>query len=89
MRTAAAIEDSRADASPAHRCIGSSRQWSFRCPHNAPSIAPFLSPNNRNRLAILILTHANPFSMTRRQFWSLAPESHHRQAILNRLAVEC
>jgi hypothetical protein len=51
MRTAAAIEDSRACASPAHRWIGSSRQWSFRRPHNAPSIAPFL-PNNRNRLAI-------------------------------------
>jgi hypothetical protein len=42
MRTAAAIEDSRADASPAHRGIGSSRQWFFRRPHNAASIAPFL-----------------------------------------------
>src|SRR5215471_1493585 len=54
MRTAAAIEDSRACASPAHRCIGSFRQWSFRCPRNAASIAPFSSPNNRNRLAILM-----------------------------------
>jgi hypothetical protein len=42
MKTAAAIEDSRACASPAHRCIGSSRQWSFRRPRNAASIAPFL-----------------------------------------------
>src|SRR5215472_1576988 len=59
MRTAVAIEDSRACASPAHRCIGSSRQWSFRGPHSAPSIVPFFVA--RNRLAILMLTHANPF----------------------------
>jgi hypothetical protein len=55
MKTAAAIEDSRAYASPAHRWIGSFRQWSFQRLHNAPSIAPFSSPNNRNRLAILML----------------------------------
>jgi hypothetical protein len=42
MRTAAAIEDSRAYASRAHRGIGSSRQWPFRRPHNAASIAPFV-----------------------------------------------
>jgi hypothetical protein len=41
MRNAPAIEDSRAYASPAHRCIGSSRQWFFRRLHNAASIAPF------------------------------------------------
>jgi hypothetical protein len=38
----------------------------------------FSSPNNRNRLAILILTQANPFSMTLPiSFWSriaLSPE---------------
>jgi hypothetical protein len=41
MRNAAAIEDSRAYANPAHRWIGSSRQWFFRCLHNAASVAPF------------------------------------------------
>jgi hypothetical protein len=64
MRTAAAIEDSRDYASPVHLWIGSSRQWSFRRLHSAPSIAPFSSPNNRNCLAILMLRQANPFSMT-------------------------
>jgi hypothetical protein len=39
MKTAAAIEDSRACASPAHRWIGSSPQWSFRGLHNEPFIA--------------------------------------------------
>src|SRR5262249_44633742 len=63
-RTAAATEDSRGGASPVHLCIGSSPPWAFRCLHNAPSIVPLSSSNNRNRLAILILTQANPFSMT-------------------------
>jgi hypothetical protein len=61
MRTAAAIEDSRAGASPVHLCIGSSRQWSFRRLHNAPSIAPLSPPNNRNRLSILMLPIASKY----------------------------
>ena len=63
MRTAAAIEDSRACASPAHRLIGSSRQWSFSRPHNAPSIAPFSSPSNRNRLANLSRSRRHPWGL--------------------------
>jgi hypothetical protein len=55
MRTAAAIEDSRAYASPVHRWIGRSRQRSFRRLYDAASIAPFSLPNNRNCLAILMV----------------------------------
>jgi hypothetical protein len=46
-------------------------------------LLPFSSPNNRNRLAILILTQANPLSMT---FMSAASRP---PAILNQLAAEC
>jgi hypothetical protein len=92
MRTAAAIEDSRVCANPAHRWIGSSQQWTFHRPHNAPSMLRFSSPNNRNRLAILILTQANPFSMTLPISSGLELPFHpkfQRPAIFNRFAAEC
>jgi hypothetical protein len=91
MRTAAAIEDSRACASPAHRCIGSSRRSPFHGLYNAPSITPFSSPNNRNRLAIWILAQANPFSMTLPISSGLELPLHpkfQRPAIINRFATE-
>jgi hypothetical protein len=59
MRTTVAIENSRGDASPVHQWIGSSPQWSFPFPDNAPSIARFFVPNNRNRLAIFGVADRN------------------------------
>jgi hypothetical protein len=53
---------------------------------------PFSSPNNRNRLAILILTQANPFSMTLPISSGLELPFHpkfQRLAIFNRFAAEC